>query len=245
MEDFFSHSPFGIAILDAERRLVISNRAAYRMFGMPDGQEFEHFNIFENRFLPSDARQALSRGDSIHCEIVLDFKDIREKGLFVSHRRDKGHFDIVVSNMGVDKEYKPRGYFAQITDVTQKHKVEAELMRLQTAGHSKDGVAGTLEDMALTDIMQVLCAGGRNMRISIVNRGMNSSVFIQGGAVTHCEADGKVGEEAFYEIMRWKQGQFTAAPCEKFPARTVKVSLMSLMMEGARRIDETSPEGSV
>ncbi len=65
-------------------------------------------------------------------------------------------------------------------------------------------------------------------------------MFIQAGSVIHCEAAGKTGEEAFYEIMRWKQGSFTAAACDKFPPRTISVSLMSLMMEGARRMDETT-----
>lgn len=241
MEDFFSHSPLGIAIFDADRRLITSNRAVYRMFGMPDAHEFENLNLFKSRFLPPDARETLSRGDAIHIEIVVDFKDVRERGLFVSHRRDKGHFDVVVCNMGLDKQYRPRGYFAQIADVTQRHKTEAELMRLQTAEQSKDGVSGSIEDMAFTDIMQVMCAGGRNMQMSLSDRNREGVVFIQGGAVVHCKAADKTGEEAFYELMRWNRGKFTAGPCEKFPDKTIGVSLMSLMMEGARRLDETAP----
>jgi PAS domain S-box-containing protein len=242
MEDFFSHSPVGISMFDADRRLIAVNRACLRMFGMPDAQEFEHFNLFENRFLPPADKQALGRGESIQCEIVVDFDDVREKGVFSSHRRGKGHFEILISNLGMDGNYRPRGYFAQLEDVTQRRKVEADLRRLQAQGTAEEGIGGALEDVALTDIVQVFCAGGRNMELSISHRGVEARMYMQNGNITHCTAGDKAGEEAFYDLMCWRQGKFTAKPCTEFPPRTITVSVMSLLMESARRMDGVAPE---
>ena len=64
---------------------------------------------------------------------------------------------------------------------------------------------------------------------------------MQTGSIIHCTLGDKTGEEAFYDLMRWKQGKFTAKPCTEFPPRTITVSVMSLLMEGARRLDEVEP----
>jgi hypothetical protein len=42
--------------------------------------------------------------------------------------------------------------------------------------------------------------------------------------------------------MCWRQGKFTAKPCTEFPPRTITVSVMSLLMESARRMDGVAPE---
>jgi PAS domain S-box-containing protein len=241
LKEFFSHSPLGIAMYDADRKLITVNAACLRMFELPDDREFERFNMFDNPFLPPDAKQHLAKAESVHCEVVVDFDNARLGGLFVSTRQGKGHYEMLISNLGCDREYRPRGYFAQIQDVTQRRKIEADLRKLQTAGAGAEavsGISGDLEDVPLTDMMQILCAGGKDMEIKIMNRSVKAQVFIRGGDITHCVVEGKQGEEAFYELMRWHEGKFTAEPCDKFPERTIMVSAMALLMEGARRFDE-------
>jgi PAS domain S-box-containing protein len=241
LKDFFSHSPLGIAMYDADRKLITVNTACLRMFGFPDYREFERFNMFDNPFLPPDAKHTLAKAESVHCEVVVDFDNARHDGLFVSTRDGKGHYDMLISNLGCDLEYRPRGYFAQIQDVTQRRKVEADLRKLQTVGADTEavsGISGDLEDVPLTDMMQILCVGGKDMEIKISHRNLRGQVFIQKGDIIHCAVEGKQGEDAFYDLMRWHEGKFTAEPCEKFPARTITVSAMALLMEGARRFDE-------
>ena len=241
LKDFFSHSPLGIAMYDADRKLITVNAACLRMFGLPDHREFERFNMFDNPFLPPDAKQTLAKAESVHCEVVVDFDAARHDGLFVSTRQGKCHYEMLISNLGCDRDYRPRGYFAQIQDVTQRRKIEADLRKLQTAGAGAEavsGISGDLEDVPLTDMMQILCAGGKDMEIKIANRNVRAQVFIRGGDITHCAVEDKQGEDAFYELMRWHEGKFTAEPCERFPNRTIMVSAMALLMEGARRFDE-------
>lgn len=241
LEDFFSYSPLGIAMFDADRRLITVNRAGLRMFGLPDPREFEHFNLFDNPFLPVGAKQTLGKAQSIHCEIVVDFEEVRKGALFASTRTGKGHYEVLISNLGCDNEYRPRGYFAQIQDMTQRRKVEADLRRIQTMDVRKDmpgGISGSFDDVPFTDIVQILCTGGKSMVLDITREAVSAKVYIHDGNVIHCVVGDQQGEEAFYGLMRWHGGSFTAEPCKTPPAPSIAAPIMSLLMEGARRFDE-------
>ena len=101
------------------------------------------------------------------------------------------------------------------------------------------GVKGSLADMSFTDMIQILCAGGKSMEILLVREGVKGCVHVSEGNVVHAEAGDKKGEAAFYDIMQWKDGDFTTRPRTEFPERTVQGSLMGLLMEGARLSDES------
>lgn len=241
LQDFFSYSPLGIAVYDADRALVTVNTASLRMFGVPDRDEFSRFNLFNNPFLPEDARLALSRGGSVNCEAVVNFDEVKRENMFVTTRDGRGHFELLISHLGYDHEFRPRGYFAQIQDVTQRRKVEADLRSLQTmdATAMSEGITGTLEDVGLTDLVQILCVGGKRMELQVTSGNHEAKVYLCEGEVTHCSLDVFSGEDAFYRLMRWQAGKFTARPCEQFPDRTIMTSVMALLMEGARRFDES------
>ena len=49
------------------------------------------------------------------------------------------------------------------------------------------------------------------------------------------------GESAFFSFMRWEEGEFTATQSTEFPEETITSSTMSLLMEGARQVDEDDP----
>lgn len=106
----------------------------------------------------------------------------------------------------------------------------------------KTGVSGSLADLSFTDMIQILCAGGKNMEISLTRGEDEGSVFVKGGAVVHAACGALEGERAFFRLMRWCDGEFTTRECRRFPNETISCSAMSLLMEGARRVDEQEPE---
>ena len=116
-----------------------------------------------------------------------------------------------------------------------------KIQKLTVGPHSlsvKTGVRGSLEDMSFTDMIQIVCAGNKNLEILLNGEGQAGHVFIQNGEVIHALVGDKQGEEAFYNLMLWQKGEFNTKQCSQFPARTIKVSTMSLLMEGARLADE-------
>jgi DNA-binding response OmpR family regulator len=103
-----------------------------------------------------------------------------------------------------------------------------------------DGVSGSLEEMGFTDMIQILCAGGKNLEIVLKEQEEEGSVYVRDGKVVHAKADQLEGEEAFYALMRWRSGRFNTRPCTEFPGCTIEVSTMSLLMEGSRQADEAT-----
>ena len=127
-QDFFAHSPVGVAMYDAERKLANVNQSCVRMFGTPDSDEFSRFDMFDNPYISEEARHSLQRGENIDHETVIDFEEIRRTGGFVTSREGRAHFHILVHNLGLDQDYKPKGYLAQIQDITRRRQAETALI---------------------------------------------------------------------------------------------------------------------
>lgn len=240
-QNVLASSPFGIAIYDGQKELLRANRACLKMFGAPDQEQFARFNPFDNPFLPGDIRKKLDKGESLRYEAVVDFNQAVASALFVSTRKGQGHFDMIMSNMGYDDKQRARGYLMQLQDITERRRVEAEFRKLQTAPAATDaqaGITGSLADIGFTDVVQLLCAAEKNIELELTNEGKLGSLLIEQGNIVHCAVGQKQGDSAFYEFMRWRSGQFTTRPCKEFPVRTIKSSLMSLLLEGTRLVDE-------
>ncbi|MDA0989896.1 MAG: DUF4388 domain-containing protein [Verrucomicrobia bacterium] len=124
--------------------------------------------------------------------------------------------------------------------------VNSELLYLKVQGYfttsgvelKECGVSGSLDEMSFTDMIQILCAGRRNVDIILTSAKDEGRVFIREGEVTHAAVGSRVGASAFYAMMGWEEGVFTTRQCGETPDRTIHVSAMSLLMEGARQVDE-------
>ncbi len=126
-QDFFAHSPIGVALYDGHRQLLNVNQACLRMFGIPDLREFAKFNVFSNPYIPKSLHEKINKGETVRFEIIMDFKDILKHSLFISSRTGQANFDIMIQNLGVDAEYKPKGYLFQVQDNTQRFRAEEAL----------------------------------------------------------------------------------------------------------------------
>ncbi|MEI6971371.1 MAG: response regulator [bacterium] len=102
----------------------------------------------------------------------------------------------------------------------------------------QSGIAGSLKDIVLSDLVQILCAGGKSAKIEFANDGDRGILHIREGEVIEAETGELRAENAFYELMTWKEGTFSATPCDQDQTKTIQLSVMSLLMEAARRNDE-------
>lgn len=107
------------------------------------------------------------------------------------------------------------------------------------AGEAQDGgVTGSLAEMSFTDVIQILSAGNRSMVLTLTAGDCAGEVYLREGAVVHAVCGATEGEDAFYELMRLTEGEFRTHAAQSFPEPTVHASTMSLLMEGARQMDE-------
>lgn len=119
-------------------------------------------------------------------------------------------------------------------------KIEKMVSSFSKVQETKKGVSGSLADMNFSDLMQVLSASCRSMEISVKRGDENGKIFMKGGNVVHAETGGLSGENAFYQLMRWNEGEFSMEESVSFPEATISASTMSLLMEGARLVDEAA-----
>jgi CheY-like chemotaxis protein len=106
------------------------------------------------------------------------------------------------------------------------------------------GVSGSLADMSFTDMIQILCASDRSMEVVLRSGAHEGHVLVENGNIVHASLDDITGEEAFYRLMLWRDGDFETQQCREFPMRTMRASAMSLLMEGSRVADEGITPGS-
>jgi response regulator RpfG family c-di-GMP phosphodiesterase len=100
------------------------------------------------------------------------------------------------------------------------------------------GVSGSLNEMSLPDIVQVLFHGRKSGKLAIRSGAQSGEVHFIEGAVADA-AFGKVrGVEAFYAMLKLKDGDFALDPTFTPPARVIRESSEGLLLEGLRRLDE-------
>jgi hypothetical protein len=97
---------------------------------------------------------------------------------------------------------------------------------------------GSLKELPLADIIQLVSVGGKTGRFTLSRQGEEGVIFLRNGNIVHAHLGDLVGEEAIYALAIWNDGDFLFAPAEETPQHTVKRSNTNLLMEAARRSDE-------
>lgn len=97
---------------------------------------------------------------------------------------------------------------------------------------------GTLQDMAVADLIQHNCQDRKTARLTIEHNNQQATLFFNEGAVQHAALGDVQGEEVIYQILDWQEGQFTLEMGIEPPAATITRSWSGLLLEGARRLDE-------
>ena len=101
---------------------------------------------------------------------------------------------------------------------------------------------GSLKDMAVADLIQHNCLDGKTACLTIQNDGQEAKVYFDSGEVVHAALDEIEGEEVVFRILGWNEGSFHLAVGESKSGKTISRSWTGLLLEGARLLDESSPD---
>lgn len=100
------------------------------------------------------------------------------------------------------------------------------------------GISGSLADVTLLELLQLMTWGRKTGVATVFWRGTSGRLFMQEGQVVHATFAGEQGEAAAYRLLAREGGSFT---WESGPAAcpvTVTTSTQNLMLEAARLMDE-------
>ena len=99
---------------------------------------------------------------------------------------------------------------------------------------------GSLAKFTLSDVVQLLSASARTGKLGLIEEdsGRSGAIFFESGTVVHAEAGASEGEDAFFDLMLWSDGEFMFHPDVVADRKTVRERSSVLLIESARRSDE-------
>ena len=128
-----------------------------------------------------------------------------------------------------------------ITKPASPDVVALKVNRVLEAGARKKkhgGVSGSLTEMALPDMVQILFHGRKSGKLVIRSEGKRGEIQFSDGQIFDASFGETVHEEAFYEMLRLKGGDFELDPNFRAGERKIALAPESLLLEGMRRLDE-------
>ncbi len=114
----------------------------------------------------------------------------------------------------------------------------------RSLAHGQKGFSGAISVQTLPDVVQLYVLSNATGALTIRHDGREGKLWFEAGAIPHAVTDQNRGEEAFFEIMLWRDGEFSMQLRAMPPERSVSANWQELLMESCRRIDERDREES-
>jgi response regulator RpfG family c-di-GMP phosphodiesterase len=146
----------------------------------------------------------------------------------------------VSKNRGEAQKAFDLGVLDFISKPAQSDVVLAKLRSLlDNRSKGSRGVAGSLSEMSLGEVLQILTHGRKSGRLEIRTRVELGELFFLEGEIMHAKFRGQSGAEAFFRLMTLREGDFSFdAAVGLSEAPTIHEPSESLLLEALRRIDE-------
>ena len=160
--------------------------------------------------------------------------------LFVSGRKsieDK----IRGLELGVEDYLSKPIYIKEIGIRVRTALQRAERERMESRREGRTRFAGDLADVGVVDLVQTIELNRKSGIIHIVNRdNRRGSMFFRDGKVVDAEVGRLSGASAVYRLFSWSEGQFAVEFKQIRRHDVVDTPMAPLLMEGMRRLDETT-----
>jgi response regulator RpfG family c-di-GMP phosphodiesterase len=248
--DLFHHTVLGE---DLKARLLASRSQALLVDTDPEETTVLELRMIEQGFVvktarsPDQAVKILSEGDT---DLVIGEVDLGPNdglGLLAQVRQMPWGKDLpwVVYTRRQERAVAQKAFELGALDFVNKPanadvlvaKLKAMLDQRASARASRV-VSGSLREMSLPDMVQVLFHGRKSGALRIRAREGGGEIhFVEGNVVNALWGDLK-GEPAFFAMLGLADGEFALDPAFKATGRVIHQSSEALLLEGMRRMDE-------
>ncbi len=141
-------------------------------------------------------------------------------------------------NLGV-VDYITKPYSQDVFVLKARKTIENYNQQRSFEEKRQRGVSGSLSEISIPDILQILSNARRTGLLSITSSKGVGEIYLDSGRVVDAIFGGLRGEEAFYQIVGWDDGTFSLDPDVLMLGATINRSTDGLIMEGLRRLDES------
>jgi response regulator RpfG family c-di-GMP phosphodiesterase len=100
------------------------------------------------------------------------------------------------------------------------------------------GVSGSLQEMSLPDVIQILANGRKSGRLRVSSGTLHGEMMFQDGSIHDASFGDLQGAEAVYGILRLTEGDFALEPDNTPVDDAIGIPTHHLLLEAMRRLDE-------
>jgi CheY-like chemotaxis protein len=140
--------------------------------------------------------------------------------------------------LGVDDYLAKPIYVREL--VTRVHLLLARKNQERVAKQkqSRTRFSGSLEDVAVVDLMQTIDVSGKSGIAQITSGNRHAKLYFRQGQLIDAQLGKLKGEEAVYRALTWTRGSFDVDFRPVDAPAVIESSTQGLLMEGMRRVDE-------
>ncbi|HKY39894.1 MAG TPA: HD domain-containing phosphohydrolase [Polyangiaceae bacterium] len=249
--DLFKHTVTGE---DVKARLLANRHRALIIDPDPEETTVLELRLLEQGFEVSQAHnveQALKLLEKGDTELVISELDLPNgDGLALLSEVRKRPWGqklpwVVVTGRGGRNDaqkafdlgaadYLAKPVSADLLVAKLKQIIEREAQRTGSAR----GVSGSLLEMGLPDMVQVLWHGRKSGSLKIRSGQSSGEIHFVSGVIYNALWSTLRGEEAFYAMLKLEDGDFALDPNFAAPQQVIMDSPEALLLEGMRRMDE-------
>ena len=116
--------------------------------------------------------------------------------------------------------------------------------RKAALGKSKKEVEGDLQQISLSDLLQVFAMNRKDGVLAVTFKRKKGYIFVSSGHVINARIGQIEGAKAFFRLLIWDQGKFRFTPGHPQTESRITMPTDQLLMEGMRQNDEMQAQMS-
>ncbi len=132
----------------------------------------------------------------------------------------------------IPKPFNIEQLLVEIRSLFSKKQRKVEL------GKAKKEVEGDLQQISLSDLLQVFAMNKKEGVLALTSNRKNGYIFVSRGDVVNARIGQIEGIKAFYRLLLWDQGKFRFTPGQPQTETRIHLSTDQLLLEGMRQNDE-------